>query len=160
MTHSQEEIIDEDSTATEIFSAADHPFRNFVSFATTQQNTPFLDIMNRAKNYIPDETIHYILNKYYAKNATFSLSNFVVENFWYILSFIVLSIFVFIGFRYGDSERRKKLSAKAELAEQKELRYQQEALFNELVEDFDTIVVIDLDKEIVKRFSMRRVFYF
>ena len=155
---SQEEIIEENSTATEKFSAADHPFRNFVSFATTQQNTPFLDIMNRAKNYIPDETIHYILNKYIAKNVTFSLSNFVVENFWYIISFLVLIIFVFIGFRYGDSERRKKLSAKAELAEQKELRNQQEVLFNELVEDFDTIAVIDLDKEIVKRFSMRRVF--
>lgn len=139
-------------------SKASGLFRDYVSFAATQQNTPFLDMMNRAKNFIPDETIHFILNKYIPKEIVFSLWDFVSENRWYILSFIVLVAFVIVGFSYGDAEKRKKLVARAELAEQKELRDQQEVLFNELVEDFDTIAIIDLDKEIVKRFSLRRKF--
>ena len=139
-------------------SSQGNPFRNFVSFATTKQNTPFLDMMNRVKNFIPDETIHFMLNKYMPKEMIFSLEDFIVENFWYIIIFIILIIVALIGFKYGHSEKRKKNVVREELEKQKELRYQQEVLFNELIEDFDTIAIIDLDKEIVKQFSFRRYF--
>ena len=142
----------------EKFSSQGNPFRNFVSFATTKQNTPFLDMMNRVKNFIPDETIHFMLNKYMPKEMIFSLEDFIVENFWYIIIFIILIIVALIGFKYGHSEKRKKNVVREELEKQKELRYQQEVLFNELIEDFDTIAIIDLDKEIVKQFSFRRYF--
>ena len=135
-----------------------NPFRDYVSFAATSQNTPFLDIMNRAKNFIPDETIHFILNKYLPSENEFSLQEFIAANFWYLLIFAVLIGVAVVGFSYGDAQKRKKLSAREELYEQKVLNYQHEILFNELVEDFDTIAVIDLDKEKAKRFSLRRNF--
>ena len=137
---------------------SDHPYSNMVSFSATKDNIPFLDIVNRAKNYIPDETIHTILNKYMPQELSFSLKDFITENFWYVLCFFILLILIYVGFSYGNSERKKKLSAREELKEQKEVVVQQTNLFNQLVEDFESVSIVNLDTDQKKQFSVRGAF--
>ncbi len=146
----------------EIFQNSDlpeeHPFRNAVAFSADKVNVPFLDIVNRAKNYIPDETVHFILNKYSPNENPFSLSDFFVNNFWYILGVLVLMAFVTIGFSAANVEKKKKISVRTELEKQTEIRTQQEIMFNELVEDFESISVVNLVTGDTIRYSVRGIF--
>ena len=136
----------------------DHPYSNMVSFSSTKENVPFLDIVNRAKNYIPDETIHTILSKYMPHEYSYSIKDFLNENFWYIVCAILLLVMVYIGFSYGNSEKKKKLSAREELALQKDMIAHQEKLFSQLVQDFDSVSVVNLDTGEKKQFSVRGAF--
>ncbi len=136
----------------------EHPYSNMVSFSSTKENVPFLDIVNRAKNYIPDEAIHTILNKYMPNEYPFSIKDFLNENFWYIVCAILLLVMVYVGFSYGNSEKKKKLSAREELAIQRDMIAHQEKLFSQLVQDFDSVSVVNLDTGEKKQFSVRGAF--
>lgn len=150
-------FMDQEATPS-TYLPSEHPFRNAVAFSADKLNVPFLDIVNRAKNYIPDETVHFILSKYVPVETVFSFSDFLAENFWYLLSFFILIMFTVIGFSYASFEKKKKISAREELAHQKELSIQQEIMFNELVEDFESISVVDIETGDTIRFSVRGIF--